>query len=157
MPANMRDALCQSLPPSIKSALRSKIHSFVVGEELSVSEIKAEMEETLHWLVPIATDTIKAHHGFGWVGEWVNTGFEGNRKATGPIYMFRIETLHHADKDKTERYILEMLLWLQYLLSRSSKKYLYKDGSTRFPMKFRNGTTMLEGSGDNMIAHPPKR
>ncbi|KAK4761008.1 hypothetical protein SAY87_005901 [Trapa incisa] len=103
MPANMRDALYQSLPPSIKFALCSKIHSFVVGEELSVSEIKAEMEETLQWLVPISTDTIN---------------FEGNRKATGPIYMFRIETLHHADKDKTERYILEMLLWLQYLQTR---------------------------------------
>ncbi|KAK4764872.1 hypothetical protein SAY86_025962 [Trapa natans] len=156
MPANMRDALYQSLPPSIKSALRSKIHSFVVEVELSASEIKAEMEKTLQWLVPIATDTVKAHHGFGWVGEWANTGFEGNSKDTGPIDMFRIETLHHADKDKTERYILEMLLWLQYLVSQSSKNYPNNGDSTRVPMKSPNGTTMLEGSGDSHDSPPLK-
>ncbi|KAE9601344.1 hypothetical protein Lalb_Chr13g0296811 [Lupinus albus] len=27
----------------------------------------------------------------------------------------RIETLHHADKDKVETYILELLLWLHRL------------------------------------------
>ncbi|KAK4762728.1 hypothetical protein SAY86_008496 [Trapa natans] len=59
MPANMRDTLYQSLPPSIKSALRSKSHSFIVNKELSVPEIKAEMEKTLQWLVPIATNTAK--------------------------------------------------------------------------------------------------
>ncbi|KAJ6975636.1 hypothetical protein NC653_031464 [Populus alba x Populus x berolinensis] len=74
VPPNTRDALYQGLPPNIKSALRSKILSFQVKEELTVSQIKAEMEKTLQWLVPIATNTTKAHHGFGWVGEWANTG-----------------------------------------------------------------------------------
>jgi len=74
IPPNTRDALYQSLPPTIKSSLRSKLHSFGVKEELTVSQIKAEMEKTLRWLVPIASNTTKAHHGFGWVGEWANTG-----------------------------------------------------------------------------------
>ncbi|XWS29958.1 hypothetical protein CRYUN_Cryun24cG0075800 [Craigia yunnanensis] len=74
IPANTRDALYQNLPPSIKSALHSKLRSFHVKAELTVTEIKDEMEKTLQWLVPIATNTAKAHHGFGWVGEWANTG-----------------------------------------------------------------------------------
>ncbi|KAJ7957098.1 DUF668 family protein [Quillaja saponaria] len=113
MPANTRDALYQSLPPNIKSALRSKLLSFKVTEELTVSEIKAEMEKTLQWLVPIATNTSKAHHGFGWVGEWANTG--SDRKTTMRTDVLRIETLHHADKDTVETYIFELLLWLHCL------------------------------------------
>jgi hypothetical protein len=74
MPANTRDTLYQSLPPNIKLTLRSKLPTFHVAEELTVANIKQEMEKTLHWLVPIATNTAKAHHGFGWVGEWASTG-----------------------------------------------------------------------------------
>ncbi|XP_058091236.1 protein PSK SIMULATOR 1-like isoform X2 [Magnolia sinica] len=74
VPPNTRDTLYQGLPPSIKSALRFKLLSFQVKEELTVPQIKAEMDRTLQWLVPIATNTTKAHHGFGWVGEWANTG-----------------------------------------------------------------------------------
>ncbi|MED6161899.1 hypothetical protein PIB30_065131 [Stylosanthes scabra] len=118
MPANTRDSLYQSLPPNIKSALRSKLPSFHVVEELAIADIKNEMEKTLHWLVPIATNTAKAHHGFGWVGEWANTGSELNKKSLKTDIM-RIETFHHADKDKVENYILELLLWLQRLAVKS--------------------------------------
>ncbi|CAO2182185.1 unnamed protein product [Urochloa humidicola] len=119
IPPNTRDGLYQSLPPTIKSSLRSKLHSFGVKEELTVSQIKAEMERTLRWLVPIATNTTKAHHGFGWVGEWANTGSDVNCKPTGQMDLTRIETLYHADKDKTETYILELVLWLHHLISHS--------------------------------------
>ncbi|KAM7276603.1 hypothetical protein ACFE04_018469 [Oxalis oulophora] len=120
VPMTTRNTLYQSLPPSIKTALRSKLQSFRLKEELTVTQIKAEMEKTLHWLVPIASNTAKAHHGFGWVGEWANTGSENNRKsASGPMDVIRIETLHHADKEKTDAYILEQVLWLHYLVSRS--------------------------------------
>ncbi|OWM69428.1 hypothetical protein CDL15_Pgr013889 [Punica granatum] len=148
IPVNMRDTLYQSLPPSIKSALRPKIHSFVAKEELSVVEIKAEMEKTLQWLVPIASNTAKAHHGFGWVGEWANTGSEGNRKPTGPIDVIRIETLHHADKAKTESYILEQLLWLHHLVSQSAKNAPNNGGPTKSPMKSPNCSTPQQESGD---------
>ncbi|KAG2666744.1 hypothetical protein I3760_15G078300 [Carya illinoinensis] len=83
---------------------------------LTIPQIKAEMEKTLQWLVPIATNTTKAHHGFGWVGEWANTGSEMNRKPAGQTDLLRIETLHHADKEKTETYILELVVWLHHLI-----------------------------------------
>ncbi|KAF0919301.1 hypothetical protein E2562_029155 [Oryza meyeriana var. granulata] len=119
VPPNTRDSLYQSLPLTVKSALRSKVNSFVVNEELTASQIKAEMEKTLRWLVPIANNTTKAHHGFGWVGEWANTGSDVNCKPTGQMDLTRIETLYHADKDKTEAHILELVAWLHHLISRS--------------------------------------
>ncbi|KAH9692188.1 protein PSK SIMULATOR 1 [Citrus sinensis] len=118
VPPNTRDALYQGLPPTIKSALRSKLQLFQVKEELTIQQIKAEMEKTLQWLVPIATNTTKAHHGFGWVGEWANAGSEMNRKPVGTD-LLRIETLHHADKEKTEAYILELVVWLHHLVSQA--------------------------------------
>ncbi|KAL6209427.1 hypothetical protein ACLB2K_020369 [Fragaria x ananassa] len=117
VPPNTRDTLYQGLPPGIKSALRSKLQSFQVKEKHTVPQIKAEMEKTLQWLVPIAANTTKAHHGFGWVGEWANTGSEMNRKPTGQTDLLRIETLHHADKNKTESYILELVVWLHHLVN----------------------------------------
>ncbi|XVF37252.1 hypothetical protein REPUB_Repub19eG0130600 [Reevesia pubescens] len=117
VPPNTRDSLYQGLPPTIKSALRSRLQSFKIKEELTVPQIKAEMEKTLQWLVPIATNTTKAHHGFGWVGEWANTGSDVNRKPAGQTDLFRIETLHHADKEKTEVYILDLVVWLHHLVT----------------------------------------
>ncbi|KAG9444175.1 hypothetical protein H6P81_015515 [Aristolochia fimbriata] len=119
VPPNTRDTLYQGLPPSIKSALRSKLQSFQIKEEMTVQQIKVEMERTLQWLVPIATNTTKAHHGFGWVGEWANTGSEVNRKPAGQSDLLKIETLHHAEKEKTEAYILELVVWLHHLVSQS--------------------------------------
>ncbi|KAG4980797.1 hypothetical protein JHK82_034046 [Glycine max] len=85
---------------------------------LTISDIKQEMEKTLHWLVLIATSTVKAHHGFGWVGEWARIGSELNKK-TMKADVMRIETLHHADKDKVKNYILELLIWLHRLAIKS--------------------------------------
>ncbi|KAK7279736.1 hypothetical protein RJT34_24793 [Clitoria ternatea] len=131
VPPNTRDALYQGLPPNVKSALRSRLQSFQVKEELTVPQIKAEMEKTLQWLVPIAANTTKVHHGFGWVGEWANTGSEVNRKPTGQSDLLRIETLHHADKDKTEVYILELVIWLHHLVS----QVRVGNGGIRSPVK----------------------
>ncbi|KAJ6744461.1 hypothetical protein OIU79_030735 [Salix purpurea] len=119
MPPNGKDTLYQSLPPGVKSALRSKLQSFHVKDELTITEIKDTMEKTLQWLVPMSTNTAKAHHGFGWVGEWASTGSEANRKTAAAADIIRIETLHHADKEKTEAYILEQLLWLHHLVSKT--------------------------------------
>ncbi|KAG5004844.1 hypothetical protein JHK86_028983 [Glycine max] len=127
VPPNTRDALYQGLPPNVKSALRSRLQSF----QLTVPQIKAEMEKILQWLVPIAANTTKAHHGFGWVGEWANTGSEFNRKPAGQTDLLKIETLHHADKDKTEAYILELVIWLHHLVS----QVRVGNGGIRSPVK----------------------
>lgn len=119
MPANARESLYQSLPPSIKASLRSKLQSFQVKEEFSLPDIKAEMEKTLEWLVPIASNTVKSHHGFGWVGEWANSGFEASDTSAEKADVIRIETLYHADKAKTEAYITDQLVWLHYLVTQS--------------------------------------
>ncbi|CAL1408418.1 unnamed protein product [Linum trigynum] len=109
VPPSTRDALYQGLPPSIKSTMRSKLLAFQFNEELSVPQIKDEMEKTLRSLVPIAANTTKAHHGFGWGGEWANTGSDMNQKPPEQNDLLRIQTLHHADKDKTETYILRLV------------------------------------------------
>ncbi|CAI9266601.1 unnamed protein product [Lactuca saligna] len=133
VPPSTRDALYQGLPPTIKSAIRSKILSFHPKEELTIPEIKAEMEKTLQWIVPFATNTTKAHHGFGWVGEWANTGSEMNRKTSYPTDSLRIETLHHADKQKTEECILELVVWLHHLVCQS--KAINGPNTMRSPVK----------------------
>ncbi|KAH1245929.1 hypothetical protein GmHk_06G016133 [Glycine max] len=135
IPANTKDALYQSLPPNIKLALRSKLPSLRVVEELTIADITDEMEKTLHWLSPMATNTSKAHHGFGWVGEWANTGSEVRK--TG---VMQIETFHHADKDKVEYYILELLLWLHRLAIRS--KAVSDAGKVRPAIKSPVGTAL---------------
>ncbi|KAK4490079.1 hypothetical protein RD792_000734 [Penstemon davidsonii] len=137
VPPSTRDGLYQGLPPGIKSALRTRLQSFHSKEELTVPQIKAEMEKTLQWLVPMATNTTKAHHGFGWVGEWANTGSEMNRKPSGQTDL-RIETLYHADKEKTEAYILDLVVWLHHLIAQSRAA----NGGFRSPIRSPNPKTI---------------
>ncbi|KAF7840173.1 DUF668 family protein [Senna tora] len=169
MPANTRDGLYQSLPPNIKLALRSKLPSIQVVEELTVTYIKEEMEKTLHWLVPIATNTVRAHHGFGWVGEWASTGSDANRKSI-PTDILQIETFHHAEKDKVEKHILELLLWLQRLVIKSKAGGI-DDSGARSTIKSPVGTalqktdqipinthlTLLTIDEQNMLKHVSKK
>ncbi|KAM2665932.1 hypothetical protein EV2_017833 [Malus domestica] len=142
MPQNTKDTLYQNLPPNIKSSLRSKLQSFHVKEELSITDIKAEMEKTLHWLVPVATNTAKAHHGFGWVGEWAGSGSESNRKPISQTEAIRIETFHHADKEKTEACILDLILWLHHLACQT--KSSADKGGMKSPVKSTTSTTLVK-------------
>ncbi|KAF3631272.1 hypothetical protein BC332_12119 [Capsicum chinense] len=117
LPPNMRDGLYNGLPPSIKTALRSRLQAVDAKEELTIAQIKAEMEETLQWLVPVAADTTKAHQGFGWVGEWANTGSEFGKKNPPQVTLIRLQTLYHADKQKMDYHVLELVTWLHRLIS----------------------------------------
>ncbi|XP_024991664.1 uncharacterized protein LOC112525674 [Cynara cardunculus var. scolymus] len=117
LPPNMRDNLYNGLPANVKAALRSRVQALDSKEVMTMPQIKAEMEKTLQWLVPVATDTTKAHQGFGWVGEWANTGNEFGKKTAGSNSIIRLQTLYHADKQKMDRYILDLIMWLHRLIS----------------------------------------
>lgn len=118
LPPNIRDTLYHGLPPTVKKALRSRLQSIDTKEEQrSISHVKDEMEKTLQWLVPVATNTTKAHQGFGWVGEWANTGNEFGRSAAINTTLTLLQTLYHADKMKTDAYLLELVAWLHHLIN----------------------------------------
>ncbi|XP_062020164.1 protein PSK SIMULATOR 2 [Rosa rugosa] len=117
LPPNTRDNLYHGLPDSVKKALRSRLQILDAKEELMVSQVKAEMEKTLHWLVPVASNTNKAHQGFGWVGEWANSGTEFGKNTSSESNLIRLQTLYHADKQKTDAYILELVTWLHQLIN----------------------------------------
>ncbi|TYJ34889.1 hypothetical protein E1A91_A05G199000v1 [Gossypium mustelinum] len=122
LPPNIRDTLYRGLPPSVKISLRSRLQSTDTKEERSISQVKDEMEKTLQWLVPVATNTTKAHQGFGWVGEWANTGIEFGKGGAANITLTRLQTLHHANKQKTDAYILEVVTWLHHLTSLAKQR-----------------------------------
>ncbi|GAB2303665.1 hypothetical protein Dimus_037650 [Dionaea muscipula] len=118
LPPSIRDSLYQGLPIGVKTALRSSLCRYGEKEELTVPEIKLEMEKILQWLVPVAANTTKMHQGFGWVGEWANTSNEVVSKKTPTCgNLIRLQTLHHADKKKTDQYLLQLLTWLHWLIS----------------------------------------
>lgn len=56
---------------------------------------------------------------------------EVNRKPPGQADFIRIETLHHADKQKTEAYVLDLVVWLHHLISLSRPA----NGGVRSPIK----------------------
>ncbi|OWM73300.1 hypothetical protein CDL15_Pgr001414 [Punica granatum] len=101
VPPRSRDALYQALPHHVQSVLWRRLRPLHVPEGLTISEIKELMEEMLQWLVPMAAKTIKT---------------SSNRK---PADVIRIETLHHADIERTDLLILELIFWLHLLASRS--------------------------------------
>ncbi|PQQ04405.1 uncharacterized protein Pyn_06793 [Prunus yedoensis var. nudiflora] len=136
VPQHMRDTLYQGLPSSVKSALRSKLQLV----ELTIPQIKTEMKKTLEWLVPIASNTTKALHSFGWVGEWANSEFGALSTNGGQTGILRIETLHHADKAQTEACIVKLVVWLQHLISQSGAS---DGGMPSTPVKNLNQKTNL--------------
>ncbi|XP_073142752.1 protein PSK SIMULATOR 2-like [Henckelia pumila] len=117
LPANVRDTLYNGLPPTVRASIRSQLHLVDSKSKLTVPLIKSEMEKTLQWLVPVAVDTTKAHQGFGWVGEWANNGNEFGKKTDAHNNLIRLQTLYHADKQKVESCILELVTWLHHLIS----------------------------------------
>lgn len=123
VPANSRDALYQGLPPRIKSALPNKLRTTSVPQELTVDQIRARMEKTLKWLVPMAINTTCAR-GFLRFSEWAKSGTE--RVGKRPGQADPIETLYHADKARTEDCILELVVWLHHLVSQSNRPAIQK-------------------------------
>ncbi|KAI3863626.1 hypothetical protein MKX03_031677 [Papaver bracteatum] len=122
LPPNTRDTLYQGLPPTVKARLRSHLQ-LIDPMQFTELQIRAEMEKTLSWLVPLASNTTKAHQGFGSVGEWANTCNSLNKRTHVQNNSMRLQTLYHADKEKTELCILELVTWLHHLISRIRQRY----------------------------------
>ncbi|KAJ4806305.1 Ikzf5 (DUF668) [Rhynchospora pubera] len=117
VPPSARDNLYHALPNAVKSSLRSRLHTTNdQDEEYTVAKIKSEMQKTLCWIMPIAENTIRAHQGFGWVGEWANIGTEVSKKSNQQSTITRIQTLYHANKATTEEYLLDLVVWLHHLV-----------------------------------------
>ncbi|KAJ1421623.1 hypothetical protein SESBI_13575 [Sesbania bispinosa] len=136
LPPNARDTLYHGLPNNIKSALPSRLQTISPMKELSITQIKAEMDKTLQWLVPFATNTIKAHQGFGWVGEWANTSSDFGDNTAKESPLIRLQTLYYADKQKIDLYIIELLAWLHHLISSvRSRQNAMRPMPTRSPPK----------------------
>ncbi|XP_024367762.1 protein PSK SIMULATOR 1 [Physcomitrium patens] len=119
VPPNTRDNLYQGLPPAVKAGLRTRLQHYRNKNELSIDEIKSELFKLLNWIVAVASNTTKKHHGFGWVGEWANAGSPADRKALGCVEITLLQTLHHANQQVVEDYILELVVGLHHLVSRA--------------------------------------
>ncbi|KAK6115217.1 hypothetical protein DH2020_007486 [Rehmannia glutinosa] len=132
LPPNMRDTLYNGLPPTVKTSLRSRLQ-VDAKEELTVPQIKAEMEKSLQWLVPVASDT-------------TNSEF-GNKKTNTTNNVIRLQTLYHADKRKVDACILELVTWLHRLIS----LVRYRDNGLK-PMPVRSPTR--KGSNANSETTP---
>ncbi|GFP95259.1 hypothetical protein PHJA_001670200 [Phtheirospermum japonicum] len=116
LPPNTRDTLYNGLPPAVKTSLRSRLQ-IDAKEELTVPQIKAEMEKSLH---------------------------EFGKKTSAQNNLIRLQTLYHADKHKVESCILELVTWLHRLISlvRYRDNGLIKPLPTRSPTsKGSNGKT----------------
>ncbi|BAT77683.1 uncharacterized protein HKW66_Vig0094400 [Vigna angularis] len=136
LPPNMRDTLYHGLPNNIKTALPSQLQTVADMKELSITQMKAETEKILQWLVPAATNTVKAHQGFGWVGEWANTSNDFDDNTSRESNLIRLQTLYYADKRKIDVYIIELLAWLHHLISFvKSKQNTLRSMPTRSPPK----------------------
>ncbi|CAK9272838.1 unnamed protein product [Sphagnum jensenii] len=113
---NIRDTLYQGLSPTMKASLRSRLQQSSKKDARTCAEIRGELSTILEWLVPVASNTTKAHHGFGWVGEWANTGARIDLRGMGHVELTLLQTLHHADQEKVENYILELIVLLHHLV-----------------------------------------
>ncbi|KAJ7957876.1 DUF668 family protein [Quillaja saponaria] len=117
LPPNTRDILYQGLPNYVKKALPSRLQATDVKKEFSISQVKADLDKTLEWLLPLATNTIKAHQGFGWIGEWAAASSDFGNDTTTQNNLIRLQTLYYADKHKTDLYILDLVTWLHILIN----------------------------------------
>ncbi|XP_022144292.1 uncharacterized protein LOC111014009 isoform X2 [Momordica charantia] len=116
IPSSMRDALYRALPTSVKADLRSRLQAVDASEEPTYLSVKAEMDRTLQWLVPIAANTSKAHQACGRIGEWASQSKEQSRGRAKQNNLIRLQTLYHADKEKTEQFILELVTSLHRII-----------------------------------------
>ncbi|XP_037431236.1 protein PSK SIMULATOR 1-like [Triticum dicoccoides] len=134
VPQNDREALYQALPPQIKPVLHTQLRSPGRDQNMTRAGVRAEMNRVLRWLVPAAEST-RRYHVNGVFGEWEMKGIEGidvdeanwfeQESRISFSYMLahadakvsKVETLYYASKERTEGYILDLVLALHRLVS----------------------------------------
>ncbi|XP_072056421.1 protein PSK SIMULATOR 1-like isoform X1 [Arachis hypogaea] len=126
----MRDTLYHGLPNSFKTIFQSRLQNMDITKELSMTQVKAEMDKTLQWLTPIATNTTKNNNEFG-----DSTGKESN--------LIRLQTLYYAKRNKIDSYIIELLTCLNHLVT--FVRYRHHSGSS-------NGIKPNQGKGNTLTS-----
>lgn len=137
VPQNARESLYQALPPGIKPVLRTQLLKRRIPDKdqtMTRAGLRAEMNRVLRWLVPAAEST-RRYHVNGVFGEWEMKGIEGidvdeanwleQESQISVSFMLahadakvsKMETLYYADKERTEGYILDLVLALHRLVS----------------------------------------
>ncbi|XP_039817992.1 protein PSK SIMULATOR 1-like isoform X2 [Panicum virgatum] len=137
VPSNTREALYQGLPPRVKSALPHRLKTSSVPQKLTIDDIRARMDKTLNWLVPMAVNTTCAR-GFLRFSEWAKSGTD--RVGRRPCQADPIETLYHADKARTEDHILDLVVWLHHLVNQSNRLAMQK--TTDLPLHLTKSCTL---------------
>ncbi|XP_051224174.1 protein PSK SIMULATOR 1 [Lolium perenne] len=106
-----RDDLYQMLPWSLRASLRKKLRSYVrstaIYDAFAAHDWRETLEKTLAWVAPMAHDTMR------WQAE---RSFEQQQvvRPDGKNVLL-LQTLHFADRDKTEALICELLVGLNYI------------------------------------------
>lgn len=106
-----RDDLYNMLPTTITTALRTRLKPYAksLGSSVHDSSLASEWSlallRILEWLAPLAHNTTKWHSA---------RNFEQQHVVPGPN-VFLVQTLHFANRAKTEAAIMELLVGLNYL------------------------------------------
>ncbi|GER47232.1 Avr9/Cf-9 rapidly elicited protein 137 [Striga asiatica] len=114
-----REGLYRMLPENLKSALRMKLGKnmrFAENDELLAKGWKEAVEEMLRWLGPMARDSLK------WLMErnvLERMRFDGHG-TKGNVLL--LQTLHFADREKTEAAIAEVLVGLSCIFRYENRR-----------------------------------
>ncbi|KAA0043929.1 uncharacterized protein E5676_scaffold352G003400 [Cucumis melo var. makuwa] len=119
-----RDDLFKMLPMSIVKALRSRMRKTKRVRQSSpydpvvAAEWKSAMAEILQWLAPMAHDMNIWHSAQGFEKQPESEGGESGIGGCGlRSNVLLLQTLHYADREKTEDAIVELLVALSNICS----------------------------------------
>ncbi|RWW65468.1 hypothetical protein BHE74_00027225 [Ensete ventricosum] len=125
LPPTTRDSLYQGLPTRVKAALRSRLQSFDAKEEVCCTLVYAIV---LSLYFPISVFFCST---------------EINKKPDMQNCIARIQTLHHANKEKTEEYILELVVWLHHLVIQVKNRGYGLTSASPVQSQPNNGTVVI--------------